>query len=88
MAKPKPDPAICARIAAARIARGLTQDDLAARLGVKREAVARWESARAMPSRRRLADCAGVLDVSEGWLVTGVAASRITVPPPGAEHAE
>lgn len=83
MSKPKPDPAICARLALARSDRGLSRADLAERVGVQRDAVNRWESAKAMPSSERLALCAHVLGVSEAWLRTGVAALPVTVP----EHA-
>lgn len=46
--------ALAASILRARIEAGLTQEELAARMGTKQEVVARWEGGRAVPSGRTL----------------------------------
>ena len=60
-----------ARIKAARIAAGLTQEDLAQHVGVSRSAVAQWETDRAGQVGGNLARIAEVLSVSVGHLLTG-----------------
>lgn len=67
-----------ARIRAARIARGMTQADLAACIGVSRSAVAQWETDRAGQVRGNLARIAEVLGVSTDHLVGGKSASDLT----------
>lgn len=47
-----------------RIGAGLTQDDLAERVGVKRDAVARWEAGRREPSWGNILALASALGVS------------------------
>ncbi len=59
------------RIRRARLARGMTQADLAAEIGVSRSAVAQWETDRAGQVRGNLARIATVLQVSVGYLITG-----------------
>jgi transcriptional regulator with XRE-family HTH domain len=58
-----------ARIRTARLARGMTQADLAAAVGVSRSAVAQWETDRAGQVRGNIARIAAVLGVSAGHLV-------------------
>ncbi len=60
-----------ARIRAARIARGMTQAELAACIGVSRSAVAQWETDRAGQVRGNLARIADILGVSTDHLVGG-----------------
>ena len=60
-----------ARIRAARLARTLTQADLAEAVGVSRSAVAQWETDRAGQVGGNLARIAEVLAVSVGHLLTG-----------------
>ncbi len=60
-----------ARLRAARIARGLTQDGLASRLGVSRSAIAQWETDRAGQIRGNLLRVADVLEVSLEYLLHG-----------------
>ena len=62
-----------ARIRAARLARGLTQADLATAVGVSRSAVAQWETDRAGQVRGNIARIASVLGVSADHLVGGSA---------------
>lgn len=60
-----------ARIRAARLARGMTQADLARAVGVTRSAVAQWETERAGQVRGNLTRIAAVLGVSLAHLVQG-----------------
>ncbi len=62
-----------ARIRAARLARGMTQADLAASVGVSRSAVAQWETDRAGQVRGNIARIAAILGVSADHLVSGQA---------------
>ncbi|WP_419757367.1 helix-turn-helix domain-containing protein [Acidisoma sp.] len=59
------------RIREARRALGLTQDELARRVGVSRSAIAQWETDRTGQVRANLARVAAVLGVSIGYLVSG-----------------
>jgi HTH-type transcriptional regulator, cell division transcriptional repressor len=59
------------RIAGAREAAGLSQEDLATRLGVKLKTIAAWEDDAAEPRGNRLQMMAGMLSVSLRWLLTG-----------------
>jgi transcriptional regulator with XRE-family HTH domain len=65
------DDAISARIRAARVSRGMTQQDLAVAVGVSRSAVAQWETARAGQVRGNLTRIAACLRVSVGHLLHG-----------------
>jgi transcriptional regulator with XRE-family HTH domain len=56
------------RIRAAREARpGLTQRELAIRMGVDSGSVSRWERGRNMPDTQRMLELAGILGVELGW---------------------
>ena len=59
------------RVAGAREALGLTQDDVASRLGIKLETLAGWEDDLNDPRANKLQVLAGVLNVSIKWLLTG-----------------
>lgn len=59
------------RLAAARMAAGLSQAQLAARLGVRPATLRNWEDDRSEPRANRLQVLAGLLNVSLGWLLTG-----------------
>lgn len=59
------------RIRAAREARGMTQDDLAAATGVSRSAVAQWETDRAGQVRGNLVRLAATLGVAVEFLLFG-----------------
>jgi Predicted transcription factor, homolog of eukaryotic MBF1 len=59
------------RAAGAREALGLTQADLARRLGVKLKTVQAWENDLAEPRANKLQMLAGLLNVSLTWLLTG-----------------
>jgi transcriptional regulator with XRE-family HTH domain len=60
-----------ARIREIRRSRGMTQDELARRVGVSRSAIAQWETDRTGQVRANLARVAAVLGVSIGYLLTG-----------------
>ena len=60
------------RLAAAREAAGMSQEDLAKRLGVKLATLRKWEDDWAEPRANRLSMIAGLLGVSMSWLITGV----------------
>lgn len=59
------------RLAAAREAAGLSQADLAQRLGVKTKVIEHWEADAKEPRANRLQMLAGMLGVSLMWLLTG-----------------
>lgn len=59
------------RIAAQRQRLGLSQAELAQRIGVTRETMASWESGQSEPRSNRLMTLAGVLEASIGWLLEG-----------------
>lgn len=59
------------RMTAARERLGLTQAQLAQRLGVKTQTITAWEQDRAEPRANRLQMLAGMLNVPMVWLMTG-----------------
>lgn len=59
------------RLAAAREAARLSQDEFARRLGVKLRTVTAWEDDTAEPRANKLQMMAGMLNVSLMWLLTG-----------------
>ena len=59
------------RVAAARDAVGLSQQELAVRLGVKDRTITAWEDDTAEPRANKLQMLSGVLNVSMRWLLTG-----------------
>ncbi|PJF11335.1 transcriptional regulator [Pseudorhodobacter sp. MZDSW-24AT] len=59
------------RLAGAREAAGLSQSDLAKRLGVRLTTVQAWEDDASEPRANRLQMLAGMLNVSIRWLLTG-----------------
>lgn len=59
------------RIRDARLASGMTQTNLAARLKITRSAVSQWEKGPIAPDRKRLGDISSILGVSVSWLITG-----------------
>ncbi len=58
------------RLAGAREAAGLTQEELAQRLGVRLTTLQNWEDDLAEPRGNRLQMLAGMLKVSLAWLIT------------------
>lgn len=59
------------RIAAAREGQGLSQKDLAKRLGIATKTLDAWENDLSEPRANRLQMLAGLLNVSLPWLLTG-----------------
>ncbi len=59
------------RLEAARTAKGLSSESLAAKLGVKTKTVLNWESDAASPRANKLSMLAGLLNVSIIWLLSG-----------------
>ncbi len=59
------------RLAAAREDAGLTQRELAVRLGVKPSVITGWEEDRKEPRANRLTMLSGMLGISLQWLMTG-----------------
>ncbi|XDA97617.1 helix-turn-helix transcriptional regulator [Sulfitobacter sp. LCG007] len=59
------------RMTGAREAAGMSQSDLARRLGVRLETLRAWEEDTSEPRANRLSMIAGVLNVSMPWLLTG-----------------
>jgi len=65
------DTGIGGRVAEARGAKGLSQERLAERLGVRLATVRAWEAGKSAPRGNRLHVLAGLLTVSMRWLLTG-----------------
>lgn len=59
------------RVAAAREQAGLTQKELARRLGIRTSTVRNWENDLSEPRANRLSMMAGMLNVSMMWLING-----------------
>ncbi|MFL4471972.1 multiprotein-bridging factor 1 family protein [Tateyamaria armeniaca] len=59
------------RVAAAREAAGMTQKQLAKRLGVRLATMRSWEDDLSEPRANRLSIMAGLLNVSMMWLING-----------------
>lgn len=59
------------RLAAAREAQGLSQSQLARRLGLRVQTIRNWEDDRSEPRANKLQMLAGFLNVSMVWLMTG-----------------
>ena len=74
------------RLAAAREALGLSPEQLAWRLGVRRSTIAAWEDDRAEPRSNRMQMLAGILNVSLVWLMTGEGEGPGGAAPPQAEE--
>lgn len=62
------------RLLRARDTMGLTIEDIAARMGVRRSTIQSWENDRAQPRANKLQTLAGLLGVSLSWLLHGVGA--------------
>jgi len=59
------------RVAGAREAAGMTQAQLARRLGIKKTTLSGWEQDLSEPRANRLSMMAGLVNVSIMWLLTG-----------------
>lgn len=65
------------RLSRAREASGLSEKQLAWRLGVKISTIHAWESDRSQPGAHRLNMMAGMLNVSLSWILHGVGIAPI-----------
>ena len=75
---------ISRNIQAARKALGLTQEDLAGRLGVARQTVAKWESGESLPDLENAYALAKLLGVSVDDLIAhNEATTGYPIPPRG-----
>lgn len=59
------------RVMGAREAAGLSQPELAKRLGVKIKTIRAWENDQSEPRANKLGNLAGILGVSMMWLLAG-----------------
>lgn len=59
------------RLARARLAAGLTQREVADRIGVKESTIGKWESGETSPRGHRVSKLAGMLGVSISWILMG-----------------
>ncbi len=75
------------RLAGAREAAGMSQAELARRLGVRLKTLADWENDLADPRANRLQMLAGMLNVSIMWLLTGRGDGLDGPPEPGPSDA-
>ncbi|GMG82720.1 helix-turn-helix transcriptional regulator [Paralimibaculum aggregatum] len=66
------------RLALAREQQGLSQAQLARRLGLRVQTVRNWENDRSEPRANKLQMVAGILNVSMVWLLTGAGAGAPT----------
>jgi DNA-binding transcriptional regulator YiaG len=62
---------IARRISTARLANGLTQEDLALRLKSTQSRIAHWETARGLPPIQEIARVARALNTTPNWVLTG-----------------
>lgn len=63
---------------------GLSQEALAERIGVSRQAVSKWETGEAVPEIGKLAALSKTLGVSADWLLSEEDEENTTTPPPQA----
>ncbi len=73
----RPDPAIAARLAAARRTAGLSQKDAADKLGVGVPALSLWEGGKRSVSTRRLMQLADAYGVDPAYILRGVDAGHL-----------
>lgn len=64
-------PLIGQRLTALRISRQMTQEDLADKMGVSRQAISKWESDRTLPNVEKLFCLSELYQVSLDYLLTG-----------------
>ena len=69
------------RISKVRRSNGLSQANLAERLGVTRTACSHWETGRAKPSTKHIEKIAKLLSVDAHWLISGQKPRRSSMAP-------
>lgn len=72
---------IADKIAAERKRRGWSQEELAEKLGVSRQAVSKWESAGSVPDLQKIIQMSELFDVSTDYLLKVNSESEMTVIP-------
>jgi transcriptional regulator with XRE-family HTH domain len=72
------------RLVAAREAMGVSQGQLAHRMGIKAQTLRNWEEDRSEPRANRLQMLAGMLNVSMIWLMSGQGSAPRAATAPGA----
>jgi HTH-type transcriptional regulator, cell division transcriptional repressor len=72
------------RLVAARESMGMTQAQLAHRLGVKLQTLRNWEEDRSEPRANKLQMVAGMLNTSMVWLMSGQGAAPVPARDPAA----
>lgn len=70
------------RLQELRKAAGLSQEDLAARLGLSRQAVGKWETGQGKPDLDNLLRLSQLYHVSTDYILTGVQPDSPAPPPP------
>ena len=70
------------RLQELRKAAGLSQEDLAARLGLSRQAVSKWETGQGKPDLDNLLRLSQLYHVSTDYILTGVQPDSPAPPPP------
>lgn len=73
---------LAGRLQQLRKQRGLSQEELAGRLGVSRQAVSKWESAQAQPELEKLLALSDFFAVSCDYLLKGEEAAPLPLQPP------
>ena len=68
------------RVAAAREAAGMSQKEMAKRLGIRTATIKNWEEDLSEPRANRLSMMAGLLNVSVMWLINGEGEGMETPP--------
>lgn len=71
MSRTEVDEGLAERIKRRRLAAGLTQGQMADRLGISRVSVTNWESGRGRPDIDRLSVIGELLSVNTDWLLAG-----------------
>ena len=62
---------IADRIQTLRKSKGISQEELADKIGVSRQAVSKWESAQSTPDLQKIIRMAELFQVSTDYLLTG-----------------
>lgn len=66
---------IAERIKGLRKSKGLSQEELADRIGVSRQAVSKWESGQNVPDPDKIILLSGALEVTTDYLLLGKASA-------------
>lgn len=72
---------IADRIQALRKAKGISQEELADKIGVSRQAVSKWESEQSMPDLEKVVFLSEFFDVTTDYLLRGIETEKIVAAP-------